>query len=237
MISKSDLKPLTLTAILILTLTVLWTPKGNASIIADVTVNPTTTTVGRIYKVFDVNVTTSDVTNLYAYEFKLSYNTTLLDVVKISNGTFFPSYPKSYVIRAEWNETSGDVWFATTLVAPETAKSGNGLLSTITFNATYSTLYPEKAECPLHLYDVKLSDSYANAIVFTAHDGKYGFIPLLGDINGDGKIDITDIAIVAIAFGTKPEDKKWDPRADLKPDGIIDIYDVVLVAVNFGKVG
>ena len=61
------------------------------------------------------------------------------------------------------------------------------------------------------------------------------------DINHDLKVDMKDIASVARAFGTIPDDPKWDPRADitgtvpLVPDGRVDMRDIGLVAKNFGK--
>lgn len=212
-------------------------PYAHSSLIADVSVKPVKTTAGRLGKTFDVNVTISDVTNLYAYEFKLGYNTTLLDATRVRNGTFFPLPPKSWVAKMAVNDTAGVVWVAVTLLAPELPKSGSGVLARITFNVTYTTIWPETAGCPLHLYDVKLSDSGANTIVCNVLDGQYEFVPLHEDLNRDGKVDVFDLIIVGIAFGSTPADLNWDPRADLKPDNIIDIYDIVLVAANFGKVG
>jgi len=63
---------------------------------------------------------------------------------------------------------------------------------------------------------------------------------LIGDLNGDGEVDMRDVAIVARAFGTEEGDPQWDPIADLTgpehlvPDGIVDMRDVALVASHFG---
>lgn len=62
-------------------------------------------------------------------------------------------------------------------------------------------------------------------------------VRILGDINGDNKVDIRDVSTVAIAFGSYPEMPKWNPDADINFDGKVDIRDVVLVASNFGKCG
>jgi len=56
-----------------------------------------------------------------------------------------------------------------------------------------------------------------------------------GDINADGIIDIFDITIVALAFGSKPGDSNWNPVADINNDGIVDIFDIVVVALHFGE--
>lgn len=62
------------------------------------------------------------------------------------------------------------------------------------------------------------------------------------DINGDGKIDIRDVAFVASHFGTYEGGPNWDPAADITsaagegiPDGLVDIRDVALVASHFGE--
>jgi parallel beta-helix repeat protein len=59
--------------------------------------------------------------------------------------------------------------------------------------------------------------------------------PTVGDINSDGIVDINDIVIAALAFGSYPGHPRWNPIADIKQDGIIDIIDLVIIGVNFGK--
>ena len=56
-----------------------------------------------------------------------------------------------------------------------------------------------------------------------------------GDVNFDGIIDIIDVVIWAIAFGSKPGDSNWNSVVDLKLDNVIDIFDGVIIGVNFGK--
>ena len=59
--------------------------------------------------------------------------------------------------------------------------------------------------------------------------------PLIGDINGDGIVDIFDVVILAKAFGSKPGDPNWNQAADLNSDDVVDIFDVVTIAKNFGS--
>ncbi|WP_168928941.1 family 20 glycosylhydrolase [Paenibacillus dokdonensis] len=57
---------------------------------------------------------------------------------------------------------------------------------------------------------------------------------ITGDINGDGKVSIGDLAIVAASYGKTSSDADWDQvkRADVNHDGKIDLSDLVLVARN-----
>jgi hypothetical protein len=58
---------------------------------------------------------------------------------------------------------------------------------------------------------------------------------LATDLDGNGKVNIIDITIVAKAFGSKPGDSNWSPTADLNNDGKVNILDITLVAKDFGK--
>jgi len=55
------------------------------------------------------------------------------------------------------------------------------------------------------------------------------------DVNNDWMVDIEDIVICAVAFGSKPGSPKWDPRADLNGDNLVDIFDIVSIAIKYGK--
>jgi len=59
---------------------------------------------------------------------------------------------------------------------------------------------------------------------------------LPGDINSDLKIDIRDVAFVAIAFGRFKGSEGWDSRADIIQDDVIDIKDITYVSRNYGMI-
>jgi hypothetical protein len=69
-------------------------------------------------------------------------------------------------------------------------------------------------------------------------------IRCVGDVNDDGIVNIQDIVIAALAFGSAAEDdsstpwnetRNWNPIADLNGDGKVNIIDLVIIGVNFGK--
>jgi Dockerin type I domain len=50
------------------------------------------------------------------------------------------------------------------------------------------------------------------------------------DVNGDGRVDCTDLTIVKASFGMKTGQTGFDPRADVNGDGIINVLDLSAVA-------
>ena len=52
------------------------------------------------------------------------------------------------------------------------------------------------------------------------------------DVNEDGKIDSTDLALVAAALGT---DSPENPRLDVNGDGTVDIQDFTLVVAHLDE--
>jgi len=60
-------------------------------------------------------------------------------------------------------------------------------------------------------------------------------ITFLGDVNGDGRADMKDVAYVAKRFGSNPSSPLWDSNADMNDDDRVDMKDIAAVARNFGK--
>jgi len=51
-----------------------------------------------------------------------------------------------------------------------------------------------------------------------------------GDLNGDGTVDCSDLAIVKASFGKHKNESGFDPRADTNNDGVINVKDLAFVA-------
>ncbi len=94
---------------------------------------------------------------------------------------------------------------------------------------------------PRNYTDVAAVKGYSNvsftgaARTSSSSSGSFlAFAKLLGDVNGDNKIDIQDAALVAYAYNTRPGDARWNPFADLDNDGVVDINDLAIVALYYG---
>jgi len=65
----------------------------------------------------------------------------------------------------------------------------------------------------------------------------YGAIyACIGDLNNDGFVDITDVLIPAIVFGSTPDQSDWNPVADVNGDYIVDTTDLDYVIADFGNI-
>jgi peptide/nickel transport system substrate-binding protein len=60
-------------------------------------------------------------------------------------------------------------------------------------------------------------------------------VAIVGDVNADGIVDIEDIYLIALAYGTMPGQPGYKPNLDINADGIIDIEDIYTAAIHYGE--
>jgi parallel beta-helix repeat protein len=60
-------------------------------------------------------------------------------------------------------------------------------------------------------------------------------ITIPGDLNGDFKVSLVDLVILAQAYGSKPGDSNWNPNADIDDNGIVRLSDLVTLAQDYGR--
>jgi parallel beta-helix repeat protein len=61
------------------------------------------------------------------------------------------------------------------------------------------------------------------------------YVQILGDLNNDRTVDLSDAILLASAFGSEPGAPGWNARFDINHDNVIDILDVIILCENFGK--
>jgi len=120
-------------------------------------------------ELFDMAINVCDVNNLHSFEFKLSYNTSLLDVTQAVQGPFLPPPPQSSV-TIETNESAGFVWMNVSVVDSEPGRSGDGILARITFTVTLGAACSQSL---LDLQDTSLCDDSNTPISHDSIDGLY----------------------------------------------------------------
>jgi hypothetical protein len=56
-----------------------------------------------------------------------------------------------------------------------------------------------------------------------------------GDVNRDGVVNISDLAIIALAYHSTPGSPNWNPLADVDKNGVINISDLSICALYYHK--
>jgi parallel beta-helix repeat protein len=60
-------------------------------------------------------------------------------------------------------------------------------------------------------------------------------VKLVGDANGDGRVNVFDTAAIATSFGLRIGEIGYRLNYDMNMDGVINIYDIALTAKNCGR--
>ena len=60
---------------------------------------------------------------------------------------------------------------------------------------------------------------------------------ILGDLNGSNSVNVTDLSLVGLAFGSTASDANYNYLADFNCNGLINIVDLSLLNVSFGLGG
>ena len=197
-----------------------------------------TYTSKRFGDTFEIAVYVENVVNLYDFEFSIFYNTTLLDAQSVVLGPFLKAPTTIYrtIIDDAYNSTHGLVRFAAKSIPAAPPANGTGVLAIITFKVTLASIWPEpNLECSLSVKDTHLKTIGGKVVPHDEVDGLYRYVPIPGDINTDGTVNLDDLYIIALAFDSEPGDTNWNKHVDLKRDGIIDTFDLRVAAWNFGR--
>jgi len=57
---------------------------------------------------------------------------------------------------------------------------------------------------------------------------------ILGDVNGDGKVSLQDLVLLAYIYSSKPGDANWNRNADINGNGVVDLADLAMLANYYG---
>ena len=60
-------------------------------------------------------------------------------------------------------------------------------------------------------------------------------VTISGDIKSDFKVSLSDLSILAKAYGTTPDSPKWNANADINGDGKVGLSDLSLLAKHYGQ--
>jgi len=227
-----------LVSLLSLTLSFLFVGRVHADE-ATMSAEPPELTV-QAFEVFTVDINVSNVVQhggLYAYEFRVRFRNDTLELISAIRppGHFLePVDPLNYFTVVwklqtnEGNETFQVAHFGYTLLAPEKVRLGSGMLVRLEFVGF------KMGSTEIDLFDTKMAPACACPIWHIAKDGYVTIVPCAPDPNQDGIVDILDLVMISLSFGSDFNSPNWNPSADINKDGVIDILDLASLSKNFG---
>jgi hypothetical protein len=59
---------------------------------------------------------------------------------------------------------------------------------------------------------------------------------VVGDVNGDGKVDWRDLLRITFALGSRPGTRRWNPTCDLNGDNRVDFSDLLIALRSYGGI-
>jgi hypothetical protein len=87
-----------------------------------------------------------------------------------------------------------------------------------------------KAQPPVRLKgNVAAGSSFTFTLNYSSTGTSADLKQVVGDVNGDAKVDCTDVAVVRAAFGKKAGQPGFNPSADLNVDSVVDVRDLLAV--------
>ena len=185
-----------------------------------------------------VDIVIENITELGSFEFKISYDGTIVQIAQSSDvamGPFLASTGRTAIpVGPTINNSPGSVVFAAASIGTQAGAIGNGVLATITWT-------PQKdGKTTLDLKNVKVSDTQGTQFQVIEEDGEINVTSRFwADIDGDNDIDVFDVQLVAAHWNTKAGDANYDAIYDVdnngQGDGDVDVFDVQLVASWWNK--
>ena len=192
----------------------LWNFSPPTNMYATVSFSPSPVQSPAIGEQLAFSLSIADGSTVAGYQATVRFDPSALRFLESTNGDYLPS--DAYVIPALIAENS--ITFAATSLGGET--NGSGTLT----NVTFEVVTPKAST--LTLSNVRLTDSAGRISYARVKSGQVTEPMLLtGDLNGDGVVNVQDLALVAANFSQTGEN-----LADVNGDEIVDIVDLTLVA-------
>ena len=207
-------------------------------------------TCRKLSETFTLQIKIIDAFKVSGFEIEIHYNTTLMDPINIEWGNLTGFLPGPYIIKKYTvDEVNGLIRFSLSenVTAGAPLAYGDRVLAEVTFNVTKAKIWKKCTGVENYFYDmIEFTDWNITVRCPTVHfltgelvhisNAEYWYIPIQGDINSDGDVDIFDLRTVAYYYEVEQGDPEWADASkyDLNCDNIIDLYDLVLIATRYG---
>jgi hypothetical protein len=198
---------------------------------------PSTVTCKKYHEYFTVQVNVTNAITVDAFSFSIYYSPTLMNYVSVTwgelgSGTITNVDPVNGIIEGQ---------------VTGTPLTGNRWLLNVTFQDLATMIWRQgqvnEIDGQIWFHYAQLNFSGIQQLTYeeggldqiSVNNAAFKFIPIQGDITGDGVVDIFDMRAVAAYFDVKQGDPLWSVASayDLNNNGVIDIFDLVLIGANF----
>jgi hypothetical protein len=123
------------------------------------------------------------------------------------------------------------IYANTTLVTTQIITLANGSFTTV--NHVWNTTGFAKGNYTINaLVDTLPGETHT--VDNTLTNGAF-LITIPGDTNGDFKVSLQDLTLLANAYGSKTNDSRWNPNADIDNNGKVELRDLTLLAIHYGQ--
>ncbi|MCD6572961.1 MAG: hypothetical protein J7K95_02565, partial [Thermoplasmata archaeon] len=174
--------------------------------------------------IFTVNITIEPSMPVTGICINLSFNASLLEAVSIEEGSLFDGY-LTYFNNGTIDNLNGSIQNICATVVNGSIDDA-GAIAKITFIAKgVGTSF-------LNLTNVAVISSNVSLPVIISN----GSVEILWepwDLNHDGHVNVLDLIIVAMHFGSHEGDENYDASVDLNNDGAINVLDLIMVAMHW----
>jgi len=191
-----------------------------------------------ITETFDVNITISNVVDLYSWQAGLVFNPNVLEALSFIEGPFLKQGSTTIFVDGTIDNMAGVItYYACSISGNVPGVTGNGTLGTITFKVKYY------GNSTLRLADVILLDSTSIETPRSLVDGEV-HLKIPGDVNDDGIVNTFDLWDLGKAYGShgpdynypgEPASPNWNPNCDFNKDLKVDASDLSTLSKNYGK--
>jgi len=191
--------------------------------------------------IFTVEIWIVDAVKLHDWYAFIEFNTAHLDILDVEIDTTFLTGPYEFFYYHKtdnYNGTHGSIEIHVKQQQPgETLAYGEGRLAILTFKVNQTIFWTTPSNPMLHSWiafdDVEISVKCPSYTVIPMGlldvvNCEYKYIPIPGDVNMDGIVNVLDLQLVAADYGSTT-------TYDLDEDADVDLIDLVLVAINFGR--